>query len=358
MPLVSKMIRYPDELQIMGLAYNGDTANQGTQIPSQQTANDCINDICNFLTDLGLIIVPTQSELDLNNIPDLQIYNYTNTNNNLNYMERKNIGFKRFAFNDKYQDTCPLFIELHFSLIKINGKVANYRYNNRFAFNIVLKLINGNNIVLDSFDICSQTYRSYISASTGNVTYYVLKQTKSNSSGFYTDGRLFLNILPDRNITFVRDNANVESNSVYISFYIERNYEYIKFIPITHNNETTSSSELINESLSAFNYYSYNNDNNYTNITDNIFIPFLNKNPNNIENEPAIFKTIDYNTKTNELVNNFNILTTSSTNLSDTLSEYEINIDNENKKYIGINFGSKLKYYIRSKSYSILLRVD
>ena len=57
-------------------------------------------------------------------------------------------------------------------------------------------------------------------------------------------------------------------------------------------------------------------------------------------------------------MNNFNILTTSSTNLSDTLSEYEINIDNENKKYIGINFGSKLKYYIRSKSYSILLRVD
>ena len=48
MPLINKMIRYPDELQAMGFLNNGNSDSLGSQPPSEQTIKDAIIDIDDF----------------------------------------------------------------------------------------------------------------------------------------------------------------------------------------------------------------------------------------------------------------------------------------------------------------------
>ena len=61
--------------------------------------------------ELGLTYIQTNGDLDLQNIPDLNIATHASQYNTLNTGESLTYGFHIFAFNDEFQESKPLFLK-------------------------------------------------------------------------------------------------------------------------------------------------------------------------------------------------------------------------------------------------------
>lgn len=321
MPLVSKMIRYPNELEAMGLATNGKTNAQGNTTPSQESIKNSIVDIINFFKDdLNMPIVPTSGELDENNILDIpNIATYATQYNVLDEWTKYYYGFKVFAFNDDIQDTKPLFIKLNFGLVNLAKKRAYLNFKIRFSFFIDMDIIY-NSSVIHSITLCNLMYtRNNDQDPTNNYVQDII-----NSVGIRNKSSIYVNIYP-RKFTLYNDFRGYENTGVrspYFSFYLERNEDYVKFMPLCL--PLLDSVGLNYSNLSTnFTYIPYSANNKYS-TNNNCIIPFVNDKIIN-DGDNVAFKTVDINVLTNQIIENTNVMTTYSLKSSNgTLTDVEV----------------------------------
>ncbi len=358
MTFLNKYINYPNELQAQGLTTNGLTTANGTQTPNQESLKIAIKDIVDFMVELGLSIVPTDGELDVNNIldiPDLALM--ATQYNNINGGQVYSYGFKKFAFTDSLQETYPIYITLRFGLVNITNKYGNPKFTNRFAFNINVSVSNDNLVFFTETKLCNiWTHNRW--ADNPRVDYI---SDFTNSIGIYTGDRLYFNIYPSKFTAFqsFTSTYNLDARSGYFNFYIERSEKYTKICPLslyndTGNNGNYSYNTTISKSFSV-----------YSNIDPNInfisnqscIIPYINDLV--INNGDAVsFKSIDVDPKTNIAYSNENLMVTYSHLVSHNTTT-EIEVDGELHTYY-VHKPENLKnlLYIYSPKISLLIRLD
>lgn len=356
MPLVSKMIRYPNELEAMGLATNGKTNVQGSVTPSQETIKNAIIDIITFFNvDLDMPIVPTDGELNISNIVDIpNIQVYASQSNVVNTGQKYFYGFKVFAFNDELQESKPLFIKLNFGLMNASMRYNAPGYKARFAFFVDLDIIH-NSAVIHSFTLANIHYNT----STYNsdpYNYYLYDVV--NSIGIRNNNSIFVNIFPKKFYTYYDQDTNLNSNvrSSYIGFYMERNAEYIKFLPLCRIIPTPNSSHTYSNLSENFIYIPYSGNDKYsTNLNCNI--PYV-SNKIIANNSNTSFKTIDINPVTNVINENTNVLTTYSIqSANNTLSD--VTVDGEVHQYYVYKPEPLVNLiYVYSMNISLLFKVS
>ena len=280
MALIRKMIRYPDEYKAMGILQGGTDLTMGTQPASEESIKNAIIDISNFfINDLKMIRVPVDGEIDLDNIPDLDIATKSQQYNNLNHLQSLSYGFIKLAFNDEYQDTRPLFLKLSFEMMNIVLKADDAVQKNRFGFVVRCDIIGENELVYRTMNFGNIEYHT--SLDYANQQYYFKQENVVDSIGFNNGSELFVNIYPQRYVCCgaTRNASYFPKNlSNYICFYIERNDKFIKIIQLSglvggsYNNLSTVTYVKTNTI-----YISYNVNN--TMATDeNVFIPFVSTN--------------------------------------------------------------------------------
>lgn len=352
MPLVSKMIRYPNELTAMGLLNNGNNGSQGTVTPSEQSIKDTIIDINDFfINEMEMIKVPTQGEIDVNNISDINIYTLSQQYNNMNIMQSVSYGYSIFAFTDELQNSKPLFLKLNYNMYNLANK-GNYPVQkNKFAFGIRVQLLDSNSKELYAFDslnaYCNNNY-DY----TDQQAYY-MKSIIKESNGFNNGDSIYVNLIPQKYVQVHTSHRFPPTDyfSNYICFYIERNVNYIKVIQLSgsiqegyNNFPTTQSTNII--------YIPYNSNYTYSS-NQGVFIPFTNKTIENLKN--SLSYTYDIDPLTNILYKNDNIMCAYNESVVDNI----VHLDgDETKKYCaykpnGIN-GLR---YVNSTNYALLFRV-
>lgn len=351
MSLVSKMIRYPDELQAMGFTRNGNYNNMGSQEPSQDSINNTIKDISDFFNNyLNLIKVPKENDIDLNNIPTHDFYGMAKLTM-LAQWSTYSFGFETFALSDDLQDTKPIFIQFEYCMRVISTGVNNAQVPNRFAFDIIMDIFYNNRSIyrIGLGNICARPQWTTPSS-------YGLNQEVTESCGFVNNNRLYINILPNRYVWFLQGNYDSSFGnykSSYFSFYLERTGNYIKYYPLSRNKNASATSQdsaSINESIIFIDYSG-----NQYNTTDCVHIPFINKRLNSGRN--SAFKTLDIDTSNNTMKESIDVLTTYTDQVAGTGNIVEVEIDNIKYEYVSYKpEPNKNTYYFRNTSTSLLLR--
>ena len=125
-------LKYYDIRNVNDLEMNGIKEYVGAS--SDISVKNAINDIFIFLTqELGLTYIQTDGDLDLQNIPDLNIATHASQYNTLNTGEILTYGFHIFAFNDEFQETKPLFLRFNYNMIN-----AILKYDNELCKNFLI----------------------------------------------------------------------------------------------------------------------------------------------------------------------------------------------------------------------------
>ena len=121
-------IRNVNDHQMMGVrGYEGAATEDSVKV--------AINDIFTFLTqELGLTYIQTNGDLDLQNIPDLNIATHASQYNTLNTGESLTYGFHIFAFNDEFQESKPLFLKFNYNMLNAIAKFNNANCKNCLFF--------------------------------------------------------------------------------------------------------------------------------------------------------------------------------------------------------------------------------
>lgn len=280
MALIRKMIRYPDEYKAMGILQGGTDLTMGSQPASEESIKNAIIDISNFfINDLKMVRVPVEGEIDLDNIPDLDIATKSTQHNNMNQLQPLSYGFIKLAFNDEYQDTRPLFLKISFEMKNIAYKAKNVVQKNRFAFGVRVDIIGENEIVYHTLILSNIEYHT--DTDYPNQQYYFKQENVVDSIGFNNGSELFVNIYPQRYVCCgATRNADYfpKNLSNFICFYIERNDKFIKIIQLSgvvgSGYDGLSGIKAVGTNTT---YISYNV-NNILNTDDNVFIPFMNTN--------------------------------------------------------------------------------
>lgn len=359
MPLVSKMLRYPNELEAMGLIQNGQTTTQGLlETSSEQSLKDSIIDIHNYLIDdLGLIAVPETGELDISNIADLNLKLHASEYNKLGMDQFIIYGFKTYAFNDEIQNSKPIYLKFKYGVKNLSSKINSIDNCARFSFNIIVEIIY-NNAVIQTISP-TQTFRSSYKSSVSNSrAWYYMYNNPNNSEGFYTGDRLFLNLLPNRQIkySYYQNNFNRTTTYPFIKFYIERNNDFIKIVSFTKERNHNHDSNPFNIIESLFYYNQYNVDGIFE-TNNNCMIPYIDR---NIANEDVIsFRTLDLNPNNNMAYENYNVMVGYTNQITTSNVIVELTRDSEIYQYyvIKTDIGNDLSYTYNT-NLSILLKVD
>ena len=128
-------IRNVNDHQMMGVrGYEGAATEDSVKV--------AINDIFIFLTtELGLTYIQTDGDLDLQNIPDLNIATHTSQYNTLNTGESLTYGFHIFAFNDEFQESKPLFLRFNYNMVNAILKYNSTSCKNFLIFYIKLDIL-------------------------------------------------------------------------------------------------------------------------------------------------------------------------------------------------------------------------
>lgn len=359
MPLVSKMLRYPNELEAMGLLQNGDTTTQGlSENPTEQSLKDSITDIHNYLVnDLGLTPVSQTGELDLSNIQDLNLKLHASEYNKLDINQRLIYGFKTYAFNDEIQESKPLYIKFYYGAYNLSNKMNQIYHCARFSFYISIDIIYNNEVIQSIFP--TQTFRSsYKSFISNSRSWYYMYNNPNNSEGFYTGGRLFLNLIPNRQIKYshYENNFNRTTTYPFIKFYIERNNDFIKVTSFTsdRNGDYNANPFTVRESLFYYNQY---NKTGIMSTNNNCMIPYIDR---KITNEDVIsFRTLDLNPFNNKAYENYNVMVGYTDQITTSNVIVDLTRDSEINQYYAIktDIGNDLSYTYNT-ALSILLKVD
>lgn len=355
MPLVSKMIRYPDEKKAMGILNNGPYDQQGVQESGYDSIKNTINDIHSFLVDdIGLTHTPFNGELDLNNIPDLLLNQEAKKSNVLNADEFLSYGFKMYSFNDELQNEAPIILKIYFGVKNISDKGSDIKFSSRFAFTISIDILVNNKIIY-SFN----PTQAFTNRSTGGVAFsaYYNYTEENLSKGFYSGDRLFLDLIPNRRVSYCsRSNVNTNKLFPYIKFYLERCDKFIKLkIFTTTKNYGYGDNNIWDLTSTNFIYKSIIEDSLYT-TQENCFIPFLNK-ANITNNNYGVYRTIDIDPLTNITYENNNIMIGYSNQLINSNVEVDVNIEGINERFYVITPNIYDITYTFDPKIALLLRV-
>lgn len=353
MPLMTKMIRYPDEKKAMGILHDGAYANRGSQDPSEQSLKDCIKDIHEFIVnDLKLTYVPESDDLDLNNIPDLGLANYANQTNVLSPDQFLLYGHKTYAFNDDLQEIQPIKIKFEFGAKNISDKNVNNIFSHRFAFDIRLRII-GN--ILSIPLISTQVYTNR-DAGGNAASWYYSKQNPILSKGFYSGDRLYLDLIPNRCVNYSSRGMISSTNYFqYFRIYIERNENFIKLKSFTvPRSGSYTESSIFNTTNTNYVFYSNVNLKSYA-TQENFMIPFIDRDISN--NNYPIFRTIDIDPETNKTYASKNVMFGYTSQFTGSNIEIEAELDGEVSTYYVITPNSSDNNFTYNSKLCTLLRI-
>lgn len=352
-------IRNVNDYQMMGVrGYEGAATEDSVKV--------AINDIFTFLTqELGLTYIQTNGDLDLQNIPDLNIATHASQYNTLNTGESLTYGFHIFAFNDEFQETSPLFLRFNYNMLNAIVKYDYADCKNCLFFYIKLD-------VLTKISPTSN-YSQIFTVNLGNIAYSNCYDYNTNSShtnamkinftntlsyGFYNSekSKLYINIYPKKSCigSIYYDSSTYMHNSSYISFYLERNQNFITFINLSNGisadyyyddiNITTSS---VQRSLQTFNYNGISFSSN-----DGFFIPYISEIPTNYSN--SVWKTTLIDPFTKYISTTDNILSYYNNQLA--TSGIITQVDNVGT-YVSYSCSDQI-CYTRYTNVGLLLRID
>ena len=370
MPLVSKMIRYPNEREASGFSNTTD-GSKGSKITSDEiTLKNSIVDIDSFFTnELNLIFIKKTGDLDLTNIPNLDLGVKATKYFEIPTLEFISYGFRTYAFNDQYQTESPLFLKVNYGVRNITRLENNSGATALFAFTLKIELLNQNETIINEFYSGNVYYTDYNAGTTSSNG--VIQNTTLESIGIIRSGLLYCNIFPERCVARLYGNAQVNKFNInipnfdyfkldgYFHFMIERDENFIKITNMSLFTSASSSNTVTQYSKTpvTIEYYDYIGNKINTGFDCINNPPFLSK---NIKNTALpIFNTLNIN-QFDIVTNNENIYVTYSNLISSKLRQIiDVKINNENIKMYclpyNVNYNTK---YVRDSKLSMLIRID
>lgn len=345
MGLVSKIIRIPNERVAMGIESSQDTN-------KQNSINNAILDIITSLQDSGLLLVPFNGELDLNNIPDINIPNIR-SKNDLNGGVFISIGYKYFAFTDTMQNDYPIMLKFDFGVVNASTTGVNSVW---FAIKLTTYF---NNIELMT------TILANVMASEQNDNgNYQLNDTirlfNSNIVVSYMDNSLYVRIYERTSYgrMYYGNDMTGDTNVLpYISFYIDRYFDGIRFIKLCRglvyfsgNTITPSPVTYISKKINTTNATTYDN-------PSDVLLPYypdyiIRYSINDTMTIPT-FRQPVINITSNSIYTSDNLLLTYSNNI---LEDETFVIDG--KKYIAYPQKGKSLGYLTTPDMGMLFRYE
>lgn len=347
--LKRKFIRYPNEREAWG--------EYGT--PSEESIKNHIRDFHEYLVnDLGLIQTEDQGQLDLDNIPDLDLktkYDQSTTGRWTSW----SYGYLMYQFTDARQSEYPIYLRFQFNMVD-GSYTSGTSYRSRTYLSIRLNVMTNTDgsgsISLGGTNLAYDITPFYTHSSNNNNKF---SQNQTDSYGFFDseDGRLFLNICPGMH-KGTSDYTYV-SGAPQLCIYIERcltssSVEVDKFFLVqVYSRGHWDSSETYRRMNTYFSTYDNVGYNNY--LTS--YIPMEGLTPNT-STRYNIFRTINVNPRSLEMTTNRNILSYSNNEIPLSGVEVDVRIsENETAKYITVS-PSQTAVYVYSLNYGHLIRIE
>ena len=357
-------LKYYDIRNVNDLEMNGIKEYAGAS--SDISVKNAINDIFIFLTqELGLTYIQTNGDLDLQNIPDLNIATHASQYNTLNTGESLTYGFHIFAFNDEFQETKPLFLRFNYNMINAILKYDNELCKNFLIFYIKLDILSkssptANYNQIFTTDLCNSAYNANgdWNCNVSHANAAKINFTNKMSYGFYNPekSKLYINIYPNKSCVgsvYYNYDINMLSSS-YISFYIERTQNFITFINLSYGIYSLYSwsgdNILAASTQRSLSMYSYNGISLASN--DGFFIPFVSEAPTNYSN--SVWKTTLIDPAMKYISSTDNILSYYNSQLG--TSGIVTTIDNVGT-YVSYSCSDQI-CYARYTNVGLLLRID
>lgn len=242
MKLKYKAIMGPDDYTLNGL----DGISSVFQVAPNEIVfteyEQFVKDVSSFITnDIKLTKVSDDNQVDestfeVSQEQNNEIRSYARSKQPAYSNKEFNMGYNMYAFNDELQDEYPIFLKFEYMLLDIMENInSSVSYNGfpRLVPAIKLTVYSGATIILSEM-----LYTGAITSPTSSFTglFQSLKEDTS-SFGFYTNNRIFLNILPKRRFFSNAPSSQTPTLSAYISFYLERTEGYIQFINFSYINK-------------------------------------------------------------------------------------------------------------------------
>lgn len=363
-----KAITNPADDKIMGVGYG--VYNRTNNINQDITSlHEAISGIYNFLLELGLTEIKTSdSYVDGNTNYESSPTTWMEdcrANTTVSKLDSEyKLTYMIFTFNDELQEELPITLRFDFVLKNVSYANTSYTSFSRLIFCPYLTAKCGDAIIIDKYQLTSNTSSEQ---TTSNLKYHFMNEDIVNSFGFFTGDRLYLNIFPSRSVTtgFTVTNK-LDDKSAYMSFYLERNKNYIKFIGFSLNRSmlagtpstgTPTLRNSINSSIMFIDPMSKQ----VISSDDFCFIPHY----SNIDLKASnvsfpLFNTISVNPGTAHFYENQNVMVTYTDLISQASNSQVIDMklaNGEIAKYLVINNMLNKRYWLNNKT-SILLRCD
>lgn len=350
-------IRSPNEIQAMGLKEFAGAA-------TEQSIKDTINDIYTYMTtELGLTHVPTVGEINLQNIQDLGLATYATQSNTLNPEQMLTYGYHIFAFNDALQSTKPLYIKFEYNVLHAGRKANLTNTTNFLVFCVYMTIMTKTSpgasyLNLKSARLCNVFYNSEYGNTTGAGACSI-SETALNSYGFYnpSNSNLFVNIFPKRYaIGHQSTYASTIKQSPYISFYIERNSNFITlFLSCLGVYANSANNGITMNSLQrGVEHISYSGTS-YSNTTG-IGVPLMSLQSS--VSQSLCWRSLYVNPTTSEIVPSHNILSYYNSFLTNSGIENIVDVNGtQNSTYVNLS-SSDCITYPNSTSLGLLFRVN
>lgn len=355
MPLIQRNITAPNERFAMGLS-------GGT--PNQDSINNCIIDIHSALVDSGLTHVPHDGELDLSNIPYLDLP-FLAINKTLAGGYFMTLGYKIYAFNDDRQDIDPIYLKFNYGLLNATSGNSNAKDTLLFQIRLdILRNIDSNNKIFDTKYLSNIGYASNADAITYQNSRISVHDDKACVVA-YNGNTLYVNIFP-KSVAYGNKYGSTEFNNLkkgtYIGFYLEREENVINLYQFSMGQTNSTGMSYIQRNV---NIQNYNNNFEPIDTVDCLNIPLLdtlsfplNNNFDSNGLNPLAFKSITYDKDTKTIKPNYNILCSYNVLIGKSNVKYEIELDDGTiGKYLSHSFTDN-NIYFKTIKMDLLFRYE
>lgn len=363
-----KAITNPADDKITGVGYG--VYNRANDTPQDVTSlHEAISGIYNFFLELGLTEIKTtgsyvNGETNYETTPEMWM-NDCRTSATVSKLDFEyNLTHMTFAFNDALQEEFPITLRIDLVLKNVSAAQTSYPSYSRLIFCPYLTVKCNNMTIVDKYQLTSNTSSNQQNSS---LRYHFINEDIVNSFGFYTGERLYLNIFPSRSLTTgYTDTSKIDSKSAYMSFYLERNKNYIQYVPFSINRSglggsaSSGSPTAVNSIDTAVQFFDTVSLQKHS-TNDLCFIPhFSNLDLKASNTAFPVFNTIAINPATAKFYENQNTMVTYTDLISQNSNSQVLDIklpNGETGKYLVINNMINKRYILNNKT-SILLRCD
>ncbi len=345
--LKRKLIRYPNEREAYGIY--GYT--------SEQSIKDTINDIDSFfVNDLKLKRSVDAGQLDLDNIPDLDIKSIYDKSTTARWTSWS-YGYKMYEFTDVLQSEFPIILKLDFRVTD-TSYTGTTSYRSRPYMGVRLTVMSASDgqgqPVTGFMNFSSDQFPGFGSSSNSSDFF---EDNVTDSYGFYdnTGGRLYVCICPN----MIRSTSSEHRKQPMINFYIERSTDY--------NNNPTAEYIMFQDYQRGYwdsgtierrnNTYFRTKETLSYNSFAGSYIPMDGLSVRT-SSRTNLFRTLSVHPRTNQITPNSNMLSYLNADIpiSGVLTNVRLS-ETEVGTYITVSPSSN-NVYVWSSSYGHLIRVD